>query len=515
MTDASAAGKAVEHFGVLVVGAGISGVNAAYHLTQQCPDTSFVVLESFESFGGTWWSHNYPGIRSDSDLYTFGYRFKPWVGPPIATAQEILTYMGEVIDDNGLADHIRYRHRISSATWSSADNLWTITAKQLETGEETYFTANFLYMGQGYYRHREGYWPNWLDMDQYKGRLVHSEEWPEDIDFTDQKVLVIGSGASAATLVPNMCHKAAHVTMLQRSPTFFRTGRNAIEIADQLRKLDIDEAWIHEITRKQILHEQATFTARTFDQPEQVKDELIGELRRLLGDDYDIEKHFTPSYRPWRQRIAFVPDADLFTGISSGRASVVTDEINRFTATGVLLKSGQELEADLIVAATGFNMNVLGDIVFEVDGKAVNFHDTMTYRGMMFTGLPNLVSVFGYFRASWTLRADLVADFVCRLLNHMQETGAGSVSVAPRPCDADMPVGDWIADENFNPNYVTRSLHLLPKCGAKSEWQHTQDYWRDKDEFPAIDLDGQEFVYDGVNNNRLPRPAPMRTQPDL
>ncbi len=497
MTQVSADDEMPEHFDVLVVGAGISGINAAYHLTKQCSGTRFVVLEAFETFGGTWWSHKYPGIRSDSDLHTFGYRFKPWVGPPIATAEEILAYMGEVIDENDLAGHIRYRHRITSATWSSSDNLWTVVARQPDTGRESRFTANFLYMGQGYYRHNEGYWPDWPFMDQYEGQLVHSEEWPEYLDYAHKQVVVIGSGATAATIIPNMCDKAAHVTMLQRSPTFFRTGRNAIEIAETLRKLEIDESWVHEITRKQILHDQTAFTARTFEEPEAVKEELIGEVRRLLGPDYDIEKHFTPSYRPWRQRIAFVPNADLFTNIAAGRASVVTDEIECFTRTGILLKSGEELNADLIVAATGFNMNAFGDIAFEVDGKVVNLHDTLTYRGMMCTGLPNLVSVFGYFRASWTLRADLVADFFCRLMTHMKETGAGAVAVAPGPEEADMQIGDWVSDEDFNPNYIKRSLHLMPKAGDRPEWQHTQDYWRDKDEIPAIDLDGPEFIYNG------------------
>ena len=493
--DASASCGAAEHFDVLVVGAGISGINAAYHLTKQSPGTSFVVLETFETFGGTWWSHTYPGIRSDSDLYTFGYRFKPWTGPPIATAEEILSYMGEVIEENSLADHIRYRHRISAATWSGDLNRWTVEATNLDTGEETRLTANFLYMGQGYYRHGEGFWPDWQGMEDYAGHLVHSEEWPRGLDYTGKNVLVIGSGASAATLVPNMCDTAAHVTMLQRSPTFYLTGRNAIPIADQLRDLEVDETWIHEITRKQQLYNGAVFAQRSRNEPEIVKQELIDALREPLGPDYDIETHFTPNYRPWRQRVAFVPDADLFTSISSGRASVVTDEIERFTEKGILLKSGRELSADLIVAATGFNMNALGDIDFTVDGKSVNFHETLTYRGMMFTGLPNLVTVFGYFRASWTLRADLVADFFCRLLNHMKETGAGSVAVALRPEDKDMQLGDWVADEDFNPNYVKRSLHLLPKSGANPEWQHSQDYWSDKDQIPAIDLSGPEFVY--------------------
>ncbi len=491
------AGPQTEHFDVIVVGAGISGINAAYHLTQQRPDSSFLVLETFETFGGTWWSHKYPGIRSDSDLYTFGYRFKPWVGPPIATAEEIRAYMGEVIEDAGLDEHIRYRHRISAASWSSETNLWTITATKLETGDETHFTAKFLYMGQGYYRHNEGFWPNWQDIDTYKGQLVHSEEWPDNLEYTGKNVLVIGSGASAATLVPNMSGKAAHVTMLQRSPTFFMTGRNAIEIADQLRTLEVDETWIHEITRKQQLLNGAEFARRCLAEPEVVKQELIGALRGVLGDDYDVDTHFTPDYRPWRQRIAFVPDADLFETIAAGDATVVTDEIERFTQNGVLLKSGKELTADLIVAATGFNLNALGDIAFTVDGQLVDLHDTLTYRGMMLTGMPNLVLVFGYFRASWTLRADLVADFTCRLLDHMDKRGAAVVTVAPNPQDAEMETGGFVGDENFNPNYVKRGLHLLPKSGASPEWQHSQDYWSDKNAFPAIDLNGAEFVYRG------------------
>jgi cation diffusion facilitator CzcD-associated flavoprotein CzcO len=457
----SQAERQPEHFDVIVVGAGIAGINAAYHLNEQRPDNSFLVLETFETFGGTWWSHKYPGIRSDSDLYTFGYRFKPWVGPPIATAEEIRAYMGEVIEDAGLDKHIRYRHCISAASWSSEQNLWTITATKLETGEEMNFTAKFLYMGQGYYRHKEGFWPDWQDMERYEGQLVHSEEWPDDLDYTDKNVLVIGSGASAATLVPNMSDKAAHVTMLQRSPTYFLTGRNAIEIADQLRTLEVDETWIHEITRKQQLLNGDEFLRRCLAEPEAVKQDLIGALRAILGDDYDIDTHFTPNYRPWRQRIAFVPDADLFKMIAFGDATVVTDEIERFTQSGVLLKSGKELSADLIVAATGFNMNALGDITFTVDGELVDLNDTLTYRGMMLTGMPNLVFVFGYFRASWTLRADLVADFTCQLLDHMDKKGAAVVTVAPNPQDAGMVTSSFVGDENFNPNYVKRGLHLL------------------------------------------------------
>jgi cation diffusion facilitator CzcD-associated flavoprotein CzcO len=487
--------QATEHFDVLIVGAGISGIGGAYHLTHQCPGTRFVVLETQESFGGTWTTHKYPGIRSDSDLYTFGYRFKPWTGKPIATAQEILSYMGEVIAENDLARHIRYRHRIDSAHWSSTDNRWTITGVRTDTGEPFCLSAGFLWMCQGYYRHSEGYTPEWAGMADFKGRIVHPQTWPHDLDVKGKKVIVIGSGATAATLVPSIAGDVEHVTMLQRSPTYFIPARNANDLADQLRTLEVDESWIHEIVRRRILHDQANFTRRSFEEPEKVRSELLAGVRAYLGPDYDVDTHFTPSYRPWRQRIAFVPDGDLFRGIRSGKASVVTDEIDRFTEKGILLKSGKELEADIIVTATGFHLNVLGDIAFEIDGKPLDFAQTVTYRGMMFTGVPNMVWVFGYFRASWTLRADLVGDFVCRLLNHMKDKQARKVEVALRPEDKDMALLPWIDTENFNPGYLLRGMHLLPKRGDKREWQHTQDYWNEKNEFSEIDLDDAAFVY--------------------
>lgn len=488
--------QSVEHFDVLIVGAGISGVGSAYQLIKQRPETTFVVLEEQESFGGTWWTHKYPGIRSDSDLHTFGYSFKPWVGPPIATAAEIRAYMGEVITENGLDRHIRYQHRIHSATWSSKTNLWTVEATRTDSGEPATFTANFLWMCQGYYRHSEGYTPEWEGMKNYKGQIVHPQRWPEDIKTEGKKIVVIGSGATAATLIPSIAGKCDHVTMLQRSPTYFRTGRNAIELAETLRKLQVKEEWIHEIVRRKILFDQDTFTRRSFTEPEVVKKELLGAIRAVLGSEHDVETHFTPSYRPWRQRIAFVPDADLFQAIKSGEASVVTDEIDRFTETGILLKSGKTLEADIIVTATGFNLNVLGDIAFEIDGKPLDFSETVTYRGMMFTGIPNMAWVFGYFRASWTLRTDLVADFVCRLLGHMKKKGAKKVVPALRPQEGNMPLHSWIDAENFNPGYLMRDMHLLPKRGETPEWQHSQDYWAEKDQFPAIDLDDPVFVYD-------------------
>lgn len=484
-----------EHFDVLIVGAGIAGVGGAYHLTKQCPDQRFVVLDNQDSFGGTWLTHKYPGIRSDSDLYTFGYRFKPWVGAPIATADEILKYMGEVIEENDLARHIRYRHKILRASWSSADNLWTIEAQRTDTGEMLRFTANFLWMCQGYFRHAQGYTPDWPDMDKFRGRIIHPQTWPDDLDYAGKKVIVIGSGATAATLVPAIANECEHVTLLQRSPTYFIPGRNANELADTLRQLKIDESWIHEIVRRKILHDQAAFTKTCFENPDGVAKFLIGAVKNYLPDGYDVETHFTPKYKPWRQRVAFVPDGDLFKGIRAGKASVVTDEIERFTERGILLKSGQELEADIIMTATGFNLCVLGDIAFSIDGKQLDFADTVTYRGMMFTGIPNMVWVFGYFRASWTLRADMVSDFVCRLLKHMRETGARKVEVALRPEDKDMTLGPWIDPDNFSPGYLMRAMHLLPQRGDKPEWQHSQDYWTEKDQFPLIDLAGAEFVY--------------------
>ncbi len=497
MSVANTASVKTEHFDVLVVGAGISGVGAAYHLRQQTPDRSFVVLESLESFGGTWLTHKYPGIRSDSDLYTFGYRFKPWVGPPIATAAEILSYMGEVIDENDLAQHIRYRHRIERATWSSAENLWTIEAVRIDTGEALRFTANFLWMCQGYYRQSEGYTPEWEGMDDFKGQIVHPQTWPDDLSLKDKKVVIIGSGATAATLLPNIADDCGHVTLLQRSPTYFIPGRNAIDIADTLRTLKVDEAWIHEIVRRQQLYNQDLFTRRSIEEPEAVRAELLAGVSALVGPEVTA-KHFTPSYRPWRQRIAFVPDGDIFRAVADGKASVVTDEIDRFVEGGIRLKSGETLEADVVITATGFNLNVLGDIEFIIDGQPLDFAKTVTYRGMMFTGVPNMVWVFGYFRASWTLRADLVADFVCRLLNQMRSKGAQKVTVALRPEDRDMPLSTWIDPENFNPGYLMRGMHLLPRRGDKPEWQHSQDYWREKDELPLIDMDDPAFVYEGV-----------------
>jgi cation diffusion facilitator CzcD-associated flavoprotein CzcO len=491
----AAAPTGTEHFDVLIVGAGISGIGGAYHLQQQCPDKSFVILDALETFGGTWWTHKYPGVRSDSDLYTFGYRFKPWVGAPIATADEILTYMGEVIEENDLSRHIRYKHKITNASWSSADNLWTVEATRTDTGERVRFTTNFLWMCQGYYRHEKGYTPDWEGMETFKGQIVHPQTWPEGLDYKNKQVLIIGSGATTATVAPAIAGDAAHVTVLQRSPTYFLPSKNENDLANVLRELEIDETWIHEIVRRKILFDQEAFTQRSRNDSEAVKAELLEGVRAYLGPDYDIKTHFTPRYRPWQQRMAFIPDGDLFQGIAAGKATMVTDEIDRFVPEGILLKSGKTLEADIIITATGFNISVLGDIDFTIDGKKLDLAQTVTYRGMMFTGVPNLLWIFGYFRASWTLRADLIGDFVCRLLKHMQEKGYKKVTTELRPEDHNMPLLPWMDPDNFNPGYLMRGMHLLPKRGDKPEWQHTQDYWKEKVDIPAIDLDGPEFVY--------------------
>jgi monooxygenase len=487
--------QAMEHVDVLVVGAGISGIGAAYHLTQQCPDKTFVVLDALEGFGGTWWTHRYPGIRSDSDLFTFGYRFKPWRGAPLASGEEILKYLGEVIDENGLDRHIRYQHRILSASWSSDHRVWTIDAKRLDTDEEVRFTAGFLWMCQGYYRHSEGYTPKWEGMDRYQGRIVHPQRWPDDIDLAGTRVVVIGSGATAATLIPNIADDCEHVTMLQRSPTFFFVRPNSNEVADMLRELDIPHEWTHEIVRRKILHDQEAITRMSFESPEELREFMLDSIRPHLPEGFDIDTHFNPRYRPWQQRVAVLPDGDLFAAIREGKASVVTDEIETFTETGIRTRSGELLEADVVITATGFDLSVLGDIAFTIDGRPLDFARTVTWRGVMFSDIPNLAYIFGYFRASWTLRADLISDLVCRLLNHMDERGATMVTPTLRDEDADMELGPWVDPANFNPGYLTRSLHLMPAQGDRDPWQTYHDYTTEKAVLPAADLEDGTLVF--------------------
>ena len=344
-------------------------------------------------------------------------------------------------------------------------------------------------MCQGYYRHDRGYTPEWEGMDDFEGLIVHPQEWPEDLDYRDKRVVVIGSGATAATLIPAMAEECRHITMLQRSPTYFTTGFFGVDLAKELKDLSIDPAWIHEIMRRKSLRDEAVFNKRSISEPEAVKEELLGIVREQLGPDFDIATHFTPLYRPWRQRLAYVPDGDLFKAMKAGKASVATGEIERFTEKGVQLRSGETLEADIVVTATGFHMSVMGGIAFSVDGIPVDFARTVTFHGMMFTGVPNLAWVFGYLRASWTPRVDVVADFVCRLLNYMEAKGFDKATPELRPTERDMPLGPWMDPENFNAGYLMRSLHLLPKTGPTPEWRHTQDYLIEKDSFAAIALD--------------------------
>jgi cation diffusion facilitator CzcD-associated flavoprotein CzcO len=490
--------EAPEHVDVLIVGAGISGIGGAVHLQTRLPGKRFVVLENQDSFGGTWRTHTYPGIRSDSDLYTFGYGFKPWKGKPIATAGAILEYMGEVIEEHDLDRHIRYGHTVLTASWSSAEGLWTVVARRNATGEEVTYTCKFLWMCQGYYRHSKGYTPQWPGMDRYQGTLVHPQTWPDDLDYEDKTVLVIGSGATAATLVPAMAGKTRHITMLQRSPTYFAPGENRNELADTLRELDLPDELVHDIVRRKILHDSKEIARRSFEEPETLKAELLAGARAYLGDDFDIDTHFTPRYRPWQQRLAFIPDGDLFRGIAEGKASVVTDEIDTFNETGVLTRSGKQLDADIIVTATGFNLCMFGDIDFDVDGRPVDFADTVTWRGMMFTGVPNMVWVFGYLRTSWTMRADLISGFVCRLLAHMDRHGVDVVTPTLRAEDEDMERLPWVSQENFNAGYLLRGMHLLPKQGTHLPWRHTQDYYFDKDDIPSADLDDGTLAYRAV-----------------
>ena len=491
----------IEAIDVLIVGAGISGIGAAHHLQLQCPGKRFVVLESQAGFGGTWRTHTYPGIRSDSDLFTFGYRFKPWMGKPIATAAEILAYLGEVIDEHGLAQHIRYRHAISQASWSSASQRWTVTATRPSADgsatETVQLSARFLWMCQGYYQHDQGYTPSWPGLADFKGQVVHPQTWPADLDLGGKQVVVIGSGATAATLIPAIAGQCAQVTMLQRSPTFFITGRNANELADTLRQLDIPSEWTHEIVRRKVLFDQAAFTKRCVAEPEVVRQELLAGVRAALGPGHEaaVDTHFNPRYRPWQQRIAFVPDADLFKAIRSGQAAVVTDQIETFTATGIQLQSGQHLAADVVVTATGFNLSVMGGIQFSIDGQPLDFAHTVAWRGALFTGVPNLAWVFGYLRASWTLRADLMGDFVCRLLQHMDAQGAQVVTPTLRPQDQAMALLPWVTEDNFNAGYLARGMRQLPQQGSQAPWVHGQDYAKERVELPLADLDDGSLVY--------------------
>ena len=422
-------GAATQDFDVLIVGAGISGIGSAYHLKTQNPDKSFVMLEAKDDIGGTWHTHKYPGVRSDSDLYTFGYRFKPWVGPPIATAEEIRKYLRDVLAENDLGKAIRFGTLITRCSWSTAEKLWTVETKLTDGSEGPTYRANFLWMCQGYYDHQNPYLPDWPGMADYKGLLVHAQKWDDSIDYAGKDVVVIGSGATAATVIPVLADKAKHVTMLQRSPTYFYCYPNRSDLADKLREIGVDEDTVHRVVRLDYLHNLKMLDHRARAEPDLVFEELKELIRQYAGPDFQFEPHFTPRYRPWQQRLAFIPDGDMFERIRDGKVSAITDTIDHFTADGIKLGSGDELKADIVMAATGFKLLMMGGIEFQVDGKVVDWSEKATYRGMMFEGVPNMVWVFGYFRAAWTLRVDLLGDFVCRMLRHMDEKGAKEVNI--------------------------------------------------------------------------------------
>jgi monooxygenase len=487
---------AVEHVDVLVVGAGISGIDAGHHLRERFPDRSFAILDALEGRGGTWWTHRFPGARSDSDLFTFGYAHKPWRGPSIASADEILAYLDEVIEEDDLKSAIRYRHRVTATSWSSDEQRWTVDVTRDDTGETLRMTCNFLWMCQGYYRHDRPNRPEWPGLDRFRGVVVHPQQWPEDLDWTGKRVVVIGSGATAATIVPAMATDAAHVTMLQRSPTFFVAAPKTHELAIQLRALDIPDEWTHEILRRAYIEQFNELTRLSLEQPDDARAYLLEEMRTHLPEDMDVEKHFSPSYRPWQQRIALLPDGDMFTALREGTASVVTDGIDTFTETGIRTASGEELEADIVVSATGFDLSVFGEIDFTVDGEPVDFSQRVTWRGIMISGIPNMAYVFGYFRHSWTLRADLVSDLICRLLAHLDEQGVREVTPVPRAEEADMEIRPWSDPENFNPGYVMRSQHKMFKQGDRAPWTHMHEYAEERHTLPAADLDDGTLVYE-------------------
>ncbi len=480
---------------VLIIGAGISGIDAAYHLAKDRPGTRFAILESKPEIGGTWHTHRFPGIRSDSDLFTFGFSWKPWTGVPIATAEEILKYLNDAVDENNLRDAIRFDHQVQSADWSSADQCWRVTVSPGPDEPPTVITCSFLWMCAGYYRHSEGYTPEWPGMSDFKGTIVHPQTWPDGLDHAGKRVIVIGSGATAATIVPKVAETAAQVIMLQRSPTYYYPRPVMDEFNATLSALDLPDTWYHEIMRRKFLRDSQITVERSRTEPDALAKDMIQGARDYLGDGYDVETHFTPSYRPWRQRVAMVPDGDLFVAIREGRAEVVTDSIDHFTQDGVQLKSGAQLKADIIVTATGLKLTMFGDIALHVDGQKVDPADCYTHRGVMFSGLPNLFNVFGYLRSSWTMRADLVSAYVCRLLAHMDAKGAQSVTPQLRTEDSDMAERPWIDPENFNAGYITRSLAALPRQGDRQPWIMTQDYYRDRVDLPLADLDDGTLVY--------------------
>lgn len=450
-----------EHFDVVVVGAGISGIGAGYFLQRDCPDRSYVILEGRERIGGTWDLFRYPGIRSDSDMYTLGYSFRPWTqAKAIADGPSILRYLDETARDHGIDRHIRHQHRVTGASWSTEDARWTVSVERGPDKEPVAFTCNFLFMCSGYYNYAAGYLPEFAGRDRFKGDIVHPQHWPQDLDYAGKRVVVIGSGATAVTLVPEMAKTAAHVTMLQRSPTYIVARPSEDGIANWLRA-KLPGKLAYRLTRLKNISLGQFFYRLARRKPEKTKERLIQMVRDELGEDYDVATHFTPRYNPWDQRICLVPDADLFASIREGRASVVTDQIETFEEEGIRLKSGDLLPAEVIVTATGLDMQLMSGIPFTVDGVRVDPAKSLGYKAMMYSDIPNLASSFGYTNASWTLKSDLTAAYVARLLNTMKKRGMRQAT--PRIA-GDVEPEPFL---DFTSGYVQRGMDKFPKQGNR------------------------------------------------
>jgi monooxygenase len=463
-----------QHVDVLIVGAGLSGIGAGYHLQTKCPGKSYLILEGRDCIGGTWDLFRYPGIRSDSDMFTLGYSFKPWTEPKaIADGPRILNYVRETAVENGIDRKIRFHHRVKRASWSSPQARWTVEAER-STGEGptdiVRFTCNFLFMCSGYYSYESGYLPEFAGTRDFLGRIVHPQKWSDDVDYDGKQVVVIGSGATAVTLVPELAKKAAHVTMLQRSPTYVVSRPAQDPVANKLRARLPKRLAYHLIRWRNVLWGMYFFQLSR-RKPERVKQLILGGVRMALGPDYDIGTHFTPRYNPWDQRLCLVPDGDLFNAIREKRASMVTSQIDTFTPRGIRLQDGRELEADIIITATGLNLQVLGGLEVSVDGRVVDFARTLNYKGMMYSDVPNLASAFGYTNASWTLKCDLTCEYVCRLINYMDRHGYRQCM----PHNADPTITE-LPSLNFTSGYVQRSVAKMPKQGSKRPWRLYQNY---------------------------------------
>ncbi|MBV9318316.1 MAG: NAD(P)/FAD-dependent oxidoreductase [Mycobacterium sp.] len=462
-----------EHLDVVIVGAGISGISAAWHLQKRCPTKSYAILERRDDLGGTWDLFKYPGIRSDSDMFTLGFRFKPWrSAKSIADGASIKEYIREAAAENGIDRHIRYRQRVVAADWSDADNRWKLTVQSDDQQSE--ITCTFLFACSGYYNYDEGYLPKFEGYEDFEGTIIHPQHWPEDLDYAGRKIVVIGSGATAVTLIPALVNSGAgHVTMLQRSPTYVGSLPEVDPFAERANRL-LPAELAHVANRwKAIAFTTAQYQlSRRF--PDYMRKTLMTMAKRRLPQGYDVEKHFGPRYKVWDQRLCLAPNGDLFRTIRHGKADVVTDTIDRFTKTGIKLSSGDELQADIIITATGLNMQLIGGVKPSRNGEPIELTSLMTYKGLMFSGVPNFAITFGYTNASWTLKADLVSEFVCRLLNYMAANGFDTVE-PQHPGDA----VDELPFMDFNPGYFQRAMHLLPKSGSRAPWRLKQNYFFD------------------------------------